>query len=97
MESDVLADRRVLSREVQLIGTRPAPIVAARPGLRSSRLSVTPFALEGGHLLAGLDHDRGWLTAATTLPHDLRGKLLDRFGGCGHRLLSLRSEFGLAE
>ena len=75
--------------------------VAARPGtlrgLRLSRLPVTPFALEGGHLLARLDHDRRWLTAATTLPHDFRGKLLARLGGCGHRLLSLRSEFGLAE
>src|ERR1043165_7634362 len=66
-------------------------------GLRLSRLSVTPFALEGGHLLARLDHDRGRLTSATTLSHDFRGKFLDRLGGCGHRLLSLRSEFGLAE
>ena len=75
--------------------------VAARPGtlrgLRLSRLPVTPFALEGGHRLARLDHDRRRLTAATTLSHDLRRKFLDRLVGCGHRLLCLGPEFGLAE
>lgn len=62
-----------------------------------SRRSVTRFALEGRQRLARLDHDRRRLTAATTLSHDLGGKLQDRLIGCGHRLLSLGPELGLAE
>jgi hypothetical protein len=58
---------------------------------------TAPLALEGGHRLARIDHDRSRLTAATTLPHDFRRKLLDRLVGRSHRLLSLSSEFGLAE
>ena len=73
--------------------TRPP----GRGGLPLSSRSVTPFALEGGHWLARLDHDCRWLTAATTLSHDLRGKFLDRLAGCGYRLLCLGPEFGLAE
>src|SRR5262249_16065414 len=70
-----------------------------RPGSsrRASSPSVTVFALEGWHRLAWLDHDRVRLTATTTLPHDLRRKFLDRLIGCGPCLLSLRSEFRLAE
>jgi len=56
-----------------------------------------PLAFEGGHWLARINHDRSRLTAATTLPHDFGRQLLDRLVGGGHRLLSLRSEFGLAE
>jgi hypothetical protein len=65
--------------------------------LRAPSRSVTPLTFEGGQRLPRLDHDAGRLTAATTLPHDLRGKLQDRLVSCGHRLLSLGSEFGLAE
>ena len=68
-----------------------------RGGLPLSSRSVTPFALEGGHRLARLDHDCRWLTAATALSHDLRRKFLDRLAGCGYRLLCLGPEFGLAE
>jgi|SRR5262245_4011943 len=58
---------------------------------------AAPLAFEGGHGLARIDHDRGRLTATTTLPHDFGRQLLDRLVGRGHRLLSLSSEFGLAE
>src|SRR5947209_5575733 len=58
---------------------------------------TTSLALEGGHRLARIDHDRRRLTAATALPHNFRGKLLDRLVGRSHRLLSLGSEFCLAE
>jgi hypothetical protein len=59
--------------------------------------SVTPLTLEGGQGLARLDHDRRRLTAATTLSHHFSGKFQDRLIGRGYRLLSLDSEFGLAE
>jgi|SRR5262245_4955641 len=65
--------------------------------LRSASRPVTPLTLEGGQRLARLDHDRRRLTTATTLSHDFGGKLQDRLVGCGHRLLSLGSELGLAE
>jgi len=55
------------------------------------------LTFEGGNRLAGLDHDRRRLTAATTLPHDFGGKFQDRLIGCGYGLLSLGPELGLAE
>src|SRR5262249_53215574 len=68
-----------------------------KSGLRSPSRSVTPLTLEGGNRLAGLDHDRRRLPAATTLPDDFGGKFQDRLIGCGHSLLSLGPELGLAE
>jgi hypothetical protein len=74
-----------------------AQILAQERGLRSPSRSVTPLTFEGGNRLAGLDHDRRWFTAATTLPHDFGGKFQDRLIGCGYGLLSLGPELGLAE
>ena len=72
-------------------------VLAWERGLRSPSRSVTPLTFEGGNRLAGLDHDRRWLTAATALPHDFGGKFQDRLIGCGYGLLSLGPELGLAE
>jgi hypothetical protein len=55
------------------------------------------LAIEGGHGLAALDHDRRGLTAATTLSHNFRRQFQDRLiDGC-YSLIGLGSELGLAE